>query len=153
MVQFWHCLGVPLGEVYGASETTGVATVNPPTAIRVGTAGTALSGVEVELSDGQDEAQPAELQPGLRLAAESGLDVMLSDAALDQGGVTRLLKPKATVRTLAGMARHPRSTARDAPVSRASSCASPPGLLSRRRPREIGGSAFEPGRRAGSSGG
>jgi long-chain acyl-CoA synthetase len=48
VVQFWHCLGVPLGEVYGASETTGVATVNPPTAIRVGTAGTALPGVEVE---------------------------------------------------------------------------------------------------------
>jgi len=51
--------------------------------------------------------------PGLRLAARSGLDVMLTDAALEDGGVGRFLKPRAAVRTVAGLARHPRRTARD----------------------------------------
>jgi polyhydroxyalkanoate synthase subunit PhaC len=52
-------------------------------------------------------------EPGLRRAAGSGLDVMLSDAVLE-GGVSRFLKPKAAGRTIAGLARHPRRTARDA---------------------------------------
>ena len=38
-------------EVYGLSETTGVATANGPLANRIGTAGTALRGVEVRLSE------------------------------------------------------------------------------------------------------
>ena len=50
-VEFWHTLGLPLCEVYGMSETTGVATVNPPAAPRVGTVGLPLPGVEVALSD------------------------------------------------------------------------------------------------------
>ena len=33
------------------SETTGVATVNAPDAVRIGTVGRALPGVEVALSD------------------------------------------------------------------------------------------------------
>jgi polyhydroxyalkanoate synthase subunit PhaC len=53
-------------------------------------------------------------EPGLRRAAQSGLDVMLSDAVLESGGVGRFLKPKAAGRTIAGLARHPRRTARDA---------------------------------------
>ena len=51
--------------------------------------------------------------PGLRLAARSGLDVMLTDAVLEDGGVGRFVKPRAAARTIAGLARHPRRTARD----------------------------------------
>jgi long-subunit acyl-CoA synthetase (AMP-forming) len=51
VVSFWHRLGLPLNEVYGMSETTGVATVNPPDDIRPGTVGTALPGVELKLAD------------------------------------------------------------------------------------------------------
>jgi long-subunit acyl-CoA synthetase (AMP-forming) len=51
VIEFWHAIGVPLGEVYGLSETTGVATVNPPEAVRIGTVGTPLDGVEVRLSE------------------------------------------------------------------------------------------------------
>ncbi len=53
-------------------------------------------------------------QPGLRPAARSGLDMMLTDAVLEDGGVRRFLKPRAAARTLVGLARHPRRTARDA---------------------------------------
>ena len=57
---------------------------------------------------------PAEhSKAGLTLAAQSGLEVMLSDAALE-GGVGRFLKPRATGRTVAGLARHPRRTTRTA---------------------------------------
>ena len=49
--EFRRGLGLPLCEVYGMSETTGVATVNAPGAARVGTVGRPLPGGEVVLSD------------------------------------------------------------------------------------------------------
>lgn len=57
---------------------------------------------------------PKQSEPGLRAAARSGLDVMLTDAVLEDGGVSRFLKPRAAGRTVAGLVRHPRRTARDA---------------------------------------
>jgi long-subunit acyl-CoA synthetase (AMP-forming) len=51
VIHFWHGLGLKLCEVYGMSETTGVATINPPDAVRVGTVGTPVPGVEVTLSE------------------------------------------------------------------------------------------------------
>jgi long-chain acyl-CoA synthetase len=51
VVEFWHAAGLPLCEVYGMSETTGVATINAPGATRTGTVGRPLPGVEVRLSD------------------------------------------------------------------------------------------------------
>ena len=59
-------------------------------------------------------ARRDESTPGLRLAARSGLDVMLADAALEDGGVSRFLKPRAAGRTIVGLARHPGRAARDA---------------------------------------
>ncbi|HEX2309104.1 MAG TPA: AMP-binding protein [Vicinamibacterales bacterium] len=50
VVGFWHALGIPLVETYGASETTGVATLNAPHALKAGTAGPPLRGVEVRLA-------------------------------------------------------------------------------------------------------
>jgi polyhydroxyalkanoate synthase subunit PhaC len=52
--------------------------------------------------------------PGLRLAARSGLDVLLIDAAVDDGGGGRFLKPGAAGRTIAGLARHPHRAVGDA---------------------------------------
>jgi long-subunit acyl-CoA synthetase (AMP-forming) len=51
VIEFWGARGLPLCEVYGMSETTGVATVSPPWPLRPGTVGVALPGVEVALSD------------------------------------------------------------------------------------------------------
>ena len=58
--------------------------------------------------------QDSQREPGLRLAAQSGLDVMLTDAVVEDGGVGRFLKPRTAARTVAGLTRHPRRTARDA---------------------------------------
>ena len=51
VIEFWGALGLPLCEVCRMSETTGVATVNPPRALRPGTVGVGLPGVEMALSD------------------------------------------------------------------------------------------------------
>ena len=51
--------------------------------------------------------------PGLRSAARSGLDVMLTDAVVEDGGVRRFLKPRAAGRAVVGLARHPGRAARD----------------------------------------
>jgi hypothetical protein len=40
-------------------------------------------------------------EPSLRLAAQAGLDVMPDDAVLEDSGVGRFLKPRATARTIA----------------------------------------------------
>jgi polyhydroxyalkanoate synthase len=51
--------------------------------------------------------------PGLRSAARSGLDVMLTDAVVEDSGVRRFLKPRAAGRAVVGLARHPSRAARD----------------------------------------
>jgi polyhydroxyalkanoate synthase len=44
---------------------------------------------------------------GPRVAARAALDVMLTDAAFDQGGARRFIKPVAAAKVAAGLARHP----------------------------------------------
>ncbi|MGB5795283.1 MAG: AMP-dependent synthetase/ligase [Mycolicibacter algericus] len=44
-------LGLPVCEAWGMSELSAVATVNPPSAIRVGTVGKAAPGVELRVAD------------------------------------------------------------------------------------------------------
>ncbi len=44
---------------------------------------------------------------GARAAASSALDVMLTDAAIDDGGLRRFIKPTAAVKLAAALARHP----------------------------------------------
>jgi polyhydroxyalkanoate synthase subunit PhaC len=59
-------------------------------------------------------ARASRSEPGLRVAARSGLEVMLTDAVFEDGVVSRVIKPQAAARTIAGLARHPRRAARDA---------------------------------------
>ncbi|AOY89101.1 long-chain fatty acid--CoA ligase [Marinobacter salinus] len=51
ILQFFRTIGVPLVEVYGQTESTGVATAQPVDDIRLGTVGVAVSGVEVKLGE------------------------------------------------------------------------------------------------------
>jgi long-chain acyl-CoA synthetase len=50
-LEFVLGLGLPVCELWGMSELSCAATVNPPDAIRIGTVGTALPGVELRLAD------------------------------------------------------------------------------------------------------
>ena len=51
VAEYFAALGLPLVEVYGMTETTGVATGNRPGRVKIGTVGPALAGVEVRLAD------------------------------------------------------------------------------------------------------
>ena len=51
LFEFYHALGVPLLEVYGQTESTGVITAARPGRDRVGTVGEPIAGAEVKLAD------------------------------------------------------------------------------------------------------
>jgi long-subunit acyl-CoA synthetase (AMP-forming) len=88
VIEFWHALGVPLSELYGMSETTGVATVNPPDAIRIGTVGAPLPGVEVRLSDeGEVLMRGPVIMRGYRNLPERTAEAIDADGWLHSGDV------------------------------------------------------------------
>jgi len=51
ILQFFRTLGVPLVEVYGQTESTGVATAQRPDNVCLGTVGIAMAGLEVALGE------------------------------------------------------------------------------------------------------
>jgi long-chain acyl-CoA synthetase len=54
VLRYFEALGLPITEAWGMSETAGASIGNPPGAIRLGTCGTPLPGVEIELAgDGE----------------------------------------------------------------------------------------------------
>lgn len=50
-LEFFHAIGVPVDELWGMSETCGVATCNPPGRGKIGTVGPPVAGVTVKLAD------------------------------------------------------------------------------------------------------
>jgi long-chain acyl-CoA synthetase len=63
--EFFYALGLPIVEVYGMTETTGVVTGNRPGAVRLGSVGPPLDGVEVKLAeDGEVLARGPDCTPG-----------------------------------------------------------------------------------------
>lgn len=51
LIEWFFAIGVPIAEVYGQSEDTGPTSWNRPGAIKIGTVGQAIPGVEVKLAD------------------------------------------------------------------------------------------------------
>ncbi|MGA7397384.1 MAG: AMP-dependent synthetase/ligase [Solirubrobacterales bacterium] len=51
VLEFFHAIGIPIGELWGMSETCGVITINPPEAIKIGTVGPPVPGVEIKLAE------------------------------------------------------------------------------------------------------
>ncbi len=54
LTAFFHAIGIPLMELYGLSEVTGVAAINTAGDGRFGSVGPALPGCEIRLSDGEE---------------------------------------------------------------------------------------------------
>ncbi len=56
VIEFFHGIGLPLGELWGMSETNAIGACNPPDNIKIGTVGPAVPGVEIRLAeDGEIE--------------------------------------------------------------------------------------------------
>ena len=88
VIDFWRSLRLPLCEVYGMSETTGVATVNTPGAVRVGTVGRALPGVEVALSeDGEVLMRGPVVMRGYRNRPEATAEALDAEGWMHSGDV------------------------------------------------------------------
>lgn len=51
LIEFYHALGIPLGDAYGFSEASAAVCANPPERVRFGTVGPALKGVQLKLAD------------------------------------------------------------------------------------------------------
>jgi len=51
VLEFFHAIGIEIGELWGMSETCGVVTINPPEKVKLGTVGPPIPGFEVKLAD------------------------------------------------------------------------------------------------------
>jgi long-chain acyl-CoA synthetase len=106
VVRFAGAFGVPFFEGYGLSETSCVATVNPPGHERIGTVGRALPGVEVRIAgDGEVEIRGPIVGPGYWGRPEATAALLSGDGwlrtgdlgSLDQDGYLTLVGRKKEV--------------------------------------------------------
>jgi long-chain acyl-CoA synthetase len=101
-LQYFEDLGLPICEIWGLSETSGILTANPPGARRIGTVGLPLPGVELRLAeDGEVFARGPMLMSGYRnrpeLTAEAIVDGWLRTGdvgALDADGYLSIIDRK-----------------------------------------------------------
>ncbi|MEO8092782.1 MAG: AMP-dependent synthetase/ligase [bacterium] len=67
VLEFFHAIGIPIGELWGLSETCGVATCNPPERVKLGTVGAPMPGIEIRLAaDGEVLVKGDSVMPGYR---------------------------------------------------------------------------------------
>jgi long-chain acyl-CoA synthetase len=67
VLEFFHAIGIPVGELWGMSETCGVATLNPPERVKLGTVGPPVPGTEIKLAeDGEVLVKSPSVMPGYR---------------------------------------------------------------------------------------
>ncbi|MGH2554855.1 MAG: AMP-dependent synthetase/ligase [Actinomycetota bacterium] len=87
-LEFFAAIGLPLDEVYGMTEDSGPATANPPDAIRMGTVGVALPGVEVKLADdGEILVRGGNISPGYYKDPEKTAETFDADGWLHTGDI------------------------------------------------------------------
>jgi long-subunit acyl-CoA synthetase (AMP-forming) len=103
VLEFWHAVGVPVAEVWGLSETSAVATINPPGKVKLGSVGPAMPGVEVRLAgDGEVLVRGGIVMAGYRNAPERTAEVLDGDGwfatgdigELDEDGYLRIVDRK-----------------------------------------------------------
>ena len=91
VVEFFHAIGIPLGELWGMSETCGCGTVNPPGAIKIGTVGPPAPGVEVKLAaDGELLVRSEVVMLGYRNMPEATAAAVDAEGWLHTGDVATI---------------------------------------------------------------
>ena len=88
VLEFFLGLGIEISELWGMSETSAVATINPPGKVRVGTVGPPVPGVEVKLAeDGEVMVRGAVVMKGYRNMPEKTAETFSEDGWLLTGDV------------------------------------------------------------------
>jgi long-subunit acyl-CoA synthetase (AMP-forming) len=91
VLEFFHAIGIPVGELWGMSETCGVATFNPLGRIRLGTVGVPVPGTELKLaSDGEVLVRSAANMPGYRNMPERTAETIDAEGWLHTGDIGEL---------------------------------------------------------------
>jgi long-chain acyl-CoA synthetase len=88
VIQFFHAVGLPLGELWGMSETTGLGTCNPRDRTKVGTVGPPAPGVQIRLADdGEIEVRGDCVTPGYRNRPDLTAEAFTDDGWLRTGDI------------------------------------------------------------------
>jgi long-chain acyl-CoA synthetase len=91
VLEFFHAIGIPIGELWGMSETCGVATCNPPEKVKLGTVGPPVPGVEIRLAeDGEVMVRGASVMPSYRNLPEKTAEAIDSEGWLATGDIGEL---------------------------------------------------------------
>ncbi|MFL5867968.1 MAG: AMP-dependent synthetase/ligase, partial [Thermoleophilaceae bacterium] len=88
VILFFDAMGIEIAELWGLSETCAVATINPPGAVRIGTVGKPLPGVEIELADdGEIKVRGPIVMKGYRNKPEESAEAFDDDGWFYTGDV------------------------------------------------------------------
>ena len=91
VLEFFHAIGIPIGELWGMSETCGTATINPPARIKLGTVGPPVPGVEIRLADdGEVLVKGPVTMAGYRNMPEKTAETIDSEGWLATGDIGEL---------------------------------------------------------------
>ncbi|HET8975094.1 MAG TPA: AMP-dependent synthetase/ligase [Solirubrobacterales bacterium] len=91
VLEFFHAIGLPIGELWGMSETCGVATCNQPGKAKLGTVGPPVPGVEIRLAeDGEVMVKADSVMPGYRNLPEKTAETFAEDGWLLTGDIGEL---------------------------------------------------------------
>ncbi|MEX0620207.1 MAG: AMP-dependent synthetase/ligase [Solirubrobacterales bacterium] len=102
VLEFFHAIGIPIGELWGMSETCGVITINPPDRIKIGTVGPPVPGVEVKVAeDGELLCRSPYVMPEYRNQPEKTAETIIDGwlhtgdiGAMDEDGYVKILDRK-----------------------------------------------------------
>jgi long-chain acyl-CoA synthetase len=88
VLEFFHAIGIPVGELWGMSETCGMGACNPPERIKLGTVGPPAPGVELKLDeDGEVLMKSDCVMPGYRNLPEKNDETITEDGWLRTGDI------------------------------------------------------------------
>ncbi|UJA20102.1 long-chain fatty acid--CoA ligase [Thermoleophilia bacterium SCSIO 60948] len=91
VLEFFHAIGIEIGELWGMSETCGVAACNPPGAVKLGTVGPPFPGIEIRIADdGEVLVRGASIMPGYRNLPDKTAEALSEDGWLHTGDVGEL---------------------------------------------------------------
>jgi long-subunit acyl-CoA synthetase (AMP-forming) len=88
VLEFFLALGIEIRETWGMSETSAIATLNPPGGARIGTVGPPIPNTEVKLAeDGEVMVRGPQVMAGYRNMPEKTAEALAEDGWLRSGDI------------------------------------------------------------------